>query len=305
MKHICSLFTACLLLFAACEKPLVVGGNDDDSHASERNLFISVSGFNVVPFDVSRASADLKSHCSRLNFVVYQNGKKVKGVNQVASQADFGQVALSVDEGQYDVLVLAHSANGNPVVSDPEKIQFTNDDGFTDTFFSYEKVNVGGEGSAMEVVLDRCTAMFRLITTDNVPDDVVRMRFYYTGGSGALDVVTGYGCVNSKQVVFFDITDDMHGKPLRLETYTFPKSETSSLKMLMQAYNSNNDILYEHELTDVPIQMNRVTEYTGRFFDSSAEGGENEGGKNGGEGGAPSLSIKLNTEWGGTLKGSF
>ena len=303
MKHICTLFAACLLLFAACEKPLVLADSDDD--ATVHNLFISVGGFNVMPFDVTRVSADLKAHCTRLNFVVYQNGKKVQGVNQVASQVDFGQVALAVDEGQYDVLVLAHSANGNPAVSDPEKIQFTNDDGFTDTFFCYDKVSVSGEGSTMEVVLDRCTAMFRLITTDNVPDNVARMRFYYTGGSGALDAKTGYGCVNSKQVTFFDISSDMHGKPLRLEAYTFPKSDSSTLKVLIQAYDSNNVILFERELSDVPIQMNRVTEYTGRFFDSSANGGESEGGGNEGEGGVPSLSIKLNTEWGGTLRGTF
>lgn len=310
-KHIWTFFAVILPLLLACEKPVIQDSKSETGEAV--SLRLSVGGFNVIPFDETRSSTDIARYCSKLNFVVYQDGKKVKGINQASSDDQFGQVAFSLEPGSYQVLVLAHSANGNPVLSDPAKIQFTNDDGFTDTFFSYDDITIGPNSTDKEVVLDRCTAMFRLITTDSVPDEVALIRFYYTGGSGALDATEGFGCVNSKQVTFFDVTDEMRGKPLRLEIYTIPKATHSTLKILVQAYSAASDILYERQLSDVPIEMNRVTEYVGRLFvpaDEQGEG-EDEGKGNAGEGngakdGTPSFSvIGLNTEWGETMTGTY
>lgn len=299
-------FTVALtVLCCSCEKPVL--DNDTEGTGEQANLILSVKGFNVIPFDNTRSSIAVGDYCSRLNFVVYQDGKKLKAVNQEKGASGFGQVAITLEPGTYQVLVLAHSANGNPVLSDATKIQFTNDDGYTDTFYFYDDVTIGTSVLSKEVVLERVTSMFRLITTDNVPDNVKRMRFYYTGGSGALDATTGYGCVNSKQVTFFDITDDMHGKALRLEAYTIPKARTGTLKITVSAYNANTDVVYEKELTDVPIEQNKITEYTGSLFVKDNKGddpGDNPG-DNPGQESQPSFTIRLNTEWGGTLTEYF
>lgn len=295
-------FTAALtVLCCSCEKPVVDNGTEETGE--QANLILSVKGFNVIPFDDTRSSAAVGDYCTRLNFVVYQDGKKLKAVNQEKGTSGFGQVAITLESGTYQVLVLAHSANGNPVLSDATKIQFSNDDGYTDTFYSYDDVTIETGVLTKEVVLERVTSMFRLITTDNVPDNVKRMRFYYLGGSGALDATTGYGCVNSKQVTFFDITDDMHGKPLRLEAYTIPKARTGTLKITVSAYNANTDVVYERELTDVPIEQNKITEYTGNMFVKDNKG--DDPGDNPGQDSQSSFTVRLNTDWGGTLKGNF
>lgn len=304
MKHTSLLLLLLLLIATGCEKPFFE--NAKTASVENANLRLTVGGFNVVPFDVTRTSADIAAYCSRLNFVLYKDGKKVKAVNQQSADDNFGNAALTVEPGSYQVLVLAHSANGNPVLSDPTKIQFSNDNGYTDTFFWYGDVTVGEATEEKQVVLDRCTAMFRFITTDNVPFDVARMRFYYTGGSGALDATTGFGCVNSKQVTFFDVDDEMVGHTLRLEIYTIPKASSSALKILVQAFDAADNLLYESELDAVPIEMNKITEYTGQFFVDNSDGGTDKGETdNNDDDHLPAFSIRLNTEWAGTILGTF
>lgn len=300
-KHRLCLVTAfvCALLFTACEKPLNSSG---DAPASETaNLVLQVKGFNVIPFAVSRAAGQVADYCSRLNFVIYQGGKKVKAVNQDVSDKDFGHVAFTLEPGSYQVLILAHSANGNPSLSSPEKVQFTNANGYTDTFYYYDEVTVADGTNAEEIVLNRVTSMFRFITKDEVPAGVERIRFYYTGGSGALNAVTGFGCVSSQQVVFFDVTDEMRGKPLTLEAYTIPKAHTGALKIQISAYDSNSSVLREKELEDVPIEINKITEYTGYFFTDNGDDTPH----NPVEDGQHGYSIRLHTEWDGTLQGTF
>ena len=42
--------------------------------------------------------------------------------------------------------------------------------------------------------------MFRLVLTDEeIPATVAKLKFYYTGGSSTFSPRDGYGCVNSKQ----------------------------------------------------------------------------------------------------------
>lgn len=298
-----SVLMACCvcLVLVSCEKAVF----DEEQPKGEETcqLRVSVKAFDVIPFDITRAGAALTSYCTRLNFVVYQNGKKVKGVSQEIGDEDYGSVSMTLEPGAYQLLVLAHSAKENPTLTSPEKIQFTNKSGFTDTFYYYSDIEVETSGAnSYELELERVTAMFRLITTDAVPANVSRMRFYYTGGSGALDATKGVGCINSIQTVFFDMTDDMHGKPLRLEAFTIPKDQTGKLKMTITAYDANDEVVCEREdeFADIPIERNKITEYTGAFFTKNDHQQGNQDVDNGN-----SFEVRGNTEWAGTLNRSF
>ena len=44
----------------------------------------------------------------------------------------------------------------------------------------------------------------RFVLTDDIPSDVKKMQFYYTGGSGAFNALTGLGSVNSKHYHWCD-----------------------------------------------------------------------------------------------------
>lgn len=262
------------MLLAGCEK--VVVEDETPAEKAKGNVILSVGGFEQMDAK-GRSEVSISEVCSRLHFVIYKDGEKVKSVNQNVNDSGFGSVELSLAEGDYQVLILGHSCPGkdNPSISNINKIQFTNitesggGTGYSDTFWYYGDLTVGSQTVNQSFVLKRAVASFRFVTTDVKPEAVKRVRFYYTGGSGAFDATTGLGNVKSTQVVFFD-TSGFDGQTLQFDLFTFLHGETGELKFQVKAFNANNDILFEREFENVPMKRNSITQYAGVFFEADA-----------------------------------
>ena len=176
---------AIAITLASCEKVAIP--ENDASEELNGNLRVSVYQIEQTPFAGSTRTTEAASAaCTRLNFAIYdEDGSRLKQINQQSSADDFGSVAFQLDEGTYQLVVVGHSANGNPTMTDPTKIQFSNATGYTDTFLCYGEVTIGEEPVDYEVSLDRIVALCRFVITDDIPAEVKKLRFYYTGGSGA------------------------------------------------------------------------------------------------------------------------
>ena len=269
LSVLCVLLTGVLLL--SCEKPVI-----DDTVPSETTAKGKVT-IRVADVEAgwsastTRALVNVSEVCTRLCFAVYKDGSRVKSKNQAKGDSDFGTLSLELESGDYQILVLAHSGNSNPTTTNPAKIQFTNPEssggtGFTDTFYYYGNMTVTAGSSKVDISMKRATSMFRVVTTDVKPANVKKFQFYYEGGSGTLDATTGYGCVNSKQSVFVTTGDELTGKTLQFDMFTFLHSEKGTLNITMKAFNANEDIVYEKEFENVSMQRNCITRYTGKYF---------------------------------------
>lgn len=278
---VCRLLTCAWLLtaswlLAGCEKAVFDDG--DTANEQRHNVVLSVNGYEALKGN-ARSTSDLTEVCSQLNFVVYRNGSKHKAINQKKGEKDFGRVELTLDEGDYDVLVLGHSSEGkdSPTTSNIEKIQFSNitesgnGTGYSDTFYTLDYISVGDEPLSRSFTLRRAVAMFRLVTADVKPTEVKKVWFRYTGGSGHMNAYTGYGVTNSIQVVTIDTPSEQDGQSQQFEIYTFPHDETDVLKIQVAALNARGDILYERTFENVPIERNAITQYTGTLFVNTYE----------------------------------
>ena len=246
------------LTLASCGK-----SNDDIPEAG--NLNVSVRQLAEVPFDTFSQSA-IAEVCTRMNFALYdQSGSRIKQVNAMAGSASFGTGSFGVGEGTYQLVVVAHSAGGNPTMSNSSKIQFSNATGYSDTFLYSEDVTVGDEPLNLQVTLERIVALCRFVVTDDIPVGVARMQFYYTGGSGSFNASTGLGCVNSKQKVLFDI-DDNHKQ---FDLYTFPHEHEDTLSLTVTALSATDEVMYERDFV-VPVVQNQISWLTGAYFTGSA-----------------------------------
>ena len=117
---------------ASCEKMNV----EDAEEESKANVVLRIGSVEQVPFEMARTRGrDVNGVCSRLNFLVYQGGGKIKQINQTSDDEDFGEVHVQLSEGRYYLVVLAHSSDDNPSSNKVDEIKFTNAMGFTDTFF--------------------------------------------------------------------------------------------------------------------------------------------------------------------------
>lgn len=278
------LFLLVALPLTSCEKPLLT--ESSDGQKPDGNLVVSIFQIEQTPFaSLTRtAAADV---CTRLNYAVYAlDGTRVKQVNQKSEDAGFGVASFQLEQGNYQLVVVAHSSNGNPAMTDPTCIKFTNAQGYTDTFLSTSDITISDEQVGMDVSLHRIVSLCRFVITDNYPADVARMRFYYTGGSGAFDANTGLGCVNSKQSLFFDVSSGQK----QFDLYTFLHDTEGTIHLLATAYDAGNNVLYEREF-DVPLVQNKMTWLSGPFFSGTTS--------------SSTFSVVINTDWAGEYHLTF
>ena len=295
------LLTAVLL--ASCEK--AISDSEDSKGKADGNLRVNVFQIEKTPFaSLTRASQAASEVLTRLNFAVYHlDGSRVKQVNQTAGDKNFGACSFQLDEGDYQLVAVGHSASGNPTMTNSAKIQFTNATGYTDTFAASLDVTIGEEPVDVDFTLDRIVALCRFVLTDeSYPAEVKKMQFYYTGGSGAFDASTGLGSVNSKQTVTFDVnaptatiapTETSPGGK-QFDLYTFLHEESDNIALKVSALDANGNALYERDF-DVPMQTNHITWLTGAFFNGSG-GSSSSGGI---------AVIGVNTDWAGETHLTF
>lgn len=290
---------ALLIVFAvfACEKAII--SDENESGATKGNLRVSVFQIEKTPFAslfpgssqaTTRGAKAASEACTRLNFAVYdQGGLRLKQLNQTSDMADFGHASFQLEEGTYQLVVVGHSANGNPTMTNPAKIQFTNSTGYTDTFQCYGEVTIGEEAVDYQVSLDRIVALCRFVVTDDIPADVRKMQFYYTGGSGAFNAATGLGSVASKQTVTVDVTD---GSQKQFDLYTFLHEQSDNIALKVTALDASGNVLYERDF-DVPMQQNHITWLSGAFFNGS------------GSSSTSVTDVTVNTDWAGETHLTF
>ena len=200
MKKI--LFFALALLMTACEKPIL--SEEDIVSTQDANVILHFTQYETSPLTPlqrargTRAATDITELCSRLNIAIFDaDGTKVKTVAQKESDAGYGTVALTLAAGTYQLVVIAHNGEGSATITSTEKVTFPNNK-VTDTFYYFGDLVVTSEVQSYDLTLTRAVAMFRLVLTDDeMPASVAKLKFYYLGGSSTFSPKDGYGCVNS------------------------------------------------------------------------------------------------------------
>ena len=271
------LFIALALLVAACEKPIL---DEDVVSMKEANVILHMTQYEQEAFGNSgnraatRAATGITELCSRLNIAIFDDdGTKVKTVAQKEGDASFGTVAMTLAAGTYQLVVIAHNAEGSATITSTEKVTFPNNK-VTDTFYYYGDLVVTSEVQSYDLTLTRAVAMFRMVLTDEeIPSTVTKFKFYYTGGSSTFSPSAGYGCVNSKQTEIRPVADDG-----TYEIFTLPHTEEDVLtKLTVTALDANDNTVKERVFENVPVTRNQITRYTGSFFGSGGSGQTSDG----------------------------
>ena len=258
--------------FTSCQKAVY----DDVDTPVENKAGIPVK-FTVSSFERMDArgmsfsrGTDVRSVCSRLNLAVYNGTRKIKQINQLSTDPDFGTLQLALPEGKYKIVILAHNGAKNPTMTDMQKIGFNGK--LTDTFYYCADIAVGGEAQSFDVDLKRAVAMVRF-QTDKIPANVSRMKFYYTGGSSSLNALLGEGAVKSRQTEEIAVSTDMVGKPGSFDIFSIPRPDSNLLTMEVTAFNNENAQIFHKRIDGIQIKRNFITELKGSFFGNVGDGG--------------------------------
>ena len=145
----------------------------------------------------------------------------------------------------------------------------------TDTFYYDGDLVVSDSQQSYDLTLTRAVAMFRIVLTDEeMPANVAKLKFYYVGGSSTFSPSSGYGCVNSKHTELRAIADGVTA----FDIYTLPHAEDDVLtRLTVTALDANDNTVKEHTFENVPVTRNQITRYTGSFFGSGGSGQQSDG----------------------------
>ena len=268
-QHINILKDTLLLLFISlfclsCEAPMVeeeTTQEKDTPNHENANLIVSIFQLEQMPFAVANRSTPSEAS-TRLNYAVYDmEGTRVKQVNQIASEAEYGTAYFQLPVGDYQLVALAHSSNGNPTMTDLSKVKFTNAQGFSDTFLAYQTVTVTDQPQTLSLSLRRIVFLCRFIVTDDYQENVTRLQFQYKGGSGAFNAKTGFGSVNSIQTVSVDAAQGLK----QFDLYTFLHDTEGTIHLTVSALDASGVELLKREF-DVAMKQNCISCVSGPLF---------------------------------------
>ena len=283
-KLLIALLTGIFVL-CGCEKPINLEEMEDTTTGN-----VTVSVYKIESSALGMMSRGVVSDvCTKLNFAIYDaEGVRVKQINQKVSDSGFGTVSFELEEGSYQLVVLAHSSDSNPTMTNPAKIQFTNATKYSDTFLYYADVEVDDEPQTLNITLNRIVSLCRFVVNDPIPEGVTKMQFYYTGGSGAFSAMTGLGVVNSKQQMTFDVVPGTTGAAFDL--YTFLHQPADQIDLVATALGADGNKMYEWSF-EVPMEQRKITRMSGDFFTADASV-ESHGAQ---------VTISINREWEGEI----
>ncbi len=258
-----------VLVLSSCEK-FYADGTLSNGNGENGNVTIQVS--NRIQSDFASGSTQtrgededaptLEDICTRLSFAFFKDSEKIKTINQTAGDGNYGTVSLNLSEGTYRLVVIAHSGKGNCTISSPEKVKFYKNK-MTDTFAYYGTLEVSeDEDTNQEINLSRAVAKITLSINDNIPENVKRLLFYYTGGSSTLNATTMQGCVNSKQTEEREIVAGQKD----YDIYTFPHQDDKNVALTITGYDQSDVEVSSKYIENIPVKRNYITTCIGDLF---------------------------------------
>ena len=266
----------CIVLFSACSP-----STDDASMEQKSRVSVDFSTFQVEVEDMSRSSRTaLSTAATRLSFAVFNsNGTLVEGTTihqeKTSGGEGFGSVEVELYPGDYKMVVVAHSGSDNADIESATSVILPGST-YTDTFTKVADFTVvSNQHSNLSKTLDRITSAFILKLNDTPPANASRIEVILNNGGSvpnplSINPKAGLATENWSQTRSFTIEEITDETPDHI--YYISKSLPFALTVKATAYDSGNEEIIRHIISDVPLTPNKKTVASGTFFQSSASG---------------------------------
>ena len=145
-RLLASLLLMLVATLTSCEKFSIdeTTGKSREANANVTIHVQKIEGISLLTTKAADKQMALGDVCSRLTLAIFDGEEKLETVNQLSTDNGFGTAYVSLDEGEYRLVVIAHNGKGNCSVSAPEKVKFASNK-LTDTFYYYGRLSVNEE----------------------------------------------------------------------------------------------------------------------------------------------------------------
>lgn len=250
---------AALALLMSCS-------SDDDAQVTNKKtstVTIEFPQFTKTMEEMTRGITDVSTLVTHID-VWITDGTTTTDIHQVSTDDGFGTVTADLSRDKtYTMYAVAHKADG-ATLSDGI-IAFTNDK-VTHAMY-YTTTFTPATTSTLSCEMSRIVGMFRLETTDAVPDNVAKVRFEIPQTFTRWNV-TGVGANKVDRVSEITVSSKNQDGTVAFILYIIGSDEEVGYDITVKALDANGNVVENGQRTfaDIPIRNNYKTILSGAFF---------------------------------------
>lgn len=207
-------------------------------------------------------------------------------IHQTNEDADFGMPTVTAEYGMHTFYFVA-SRGESPTVSNTT-VSWSKP---SDTFWQSLCLTIAPSTTTTHAVsLDRVVSRLRITVTDEVPEglsvlSITPSHWYY-----GLDYTTGESCDDRQTARSVNVPASYVGTSGQLVASFFCLSSPDEwlTDITLKATDSDNSTLSQISISDVPMQRNHITAFSGTLF-----------------GAGRAISVSADDEWGSDIIGTW
>ena len=267
------------LLFAALV-PLMAASCSKTSTLTAP-VTVNVENFRITidTFSDTKSAVDPASYTyvSALDLAFYNGDTQVFKATQIKGDntyTTFGQFSCSLPIGTYTLVAIgrANFEGDEFSLTSPTSASYSSERP-RETFCYTQTVAITNTSPLnLSITLNRIVSAFKIVSTDNRPAEITKVRTTYHKGSKSFNPTTGLGLDDNG---FSQINNPSTavGAPIGVTSYVFLTSDEETMDVTIEALNSNEVVLYSKTLQNVTFKRNRMTRGQGTVFSTTSSAG--------------------------------
>ena len=247
-----------------------------------------VNDFSITQEEFTRAAQNPADYTGvgAITLAFYDAaGTEVYKTTQVrgdGSYTTFGVFTANLPIGHYSMVAVAraHFDGDAFTLTSPTEAAYTSERP-RETFSKVQSVTVTDAAPLdLEVTLDRISAKLKILSTDNRPAGISKLRTTFAKGGKAFNPTTGLATSDAG----FTQTNNSSaavGSPIEIGIMPLLYTDEESMNVTIEVLDASDNVLLTKTVNNVPFKRNRQTILTGAVFTADAS----------------AAAFKLETSW--------
>ena len=207
-------------------------------------------------------------------------------IHQTATDANFGTPAINASYGDHTIYFVA--SRGDTPTIDGTTISWTKP---SDTFWASRSITIApATATNQSVSLQRVATRLRLTVTDEIPATLAQICITPSHWYYGIDYLTGEATDDRQTERTINVPASYIGTTGQLYAnfYSLSPSSAWQTDITMKAKDGDGGVISQIGIADVPLERNRVTNYSGPLFNANR-----------------TVAISVDSDWGEDISGTW
>ena len=278
MKKYFFIAAAMLLAATSCTNESVETEVKNNAEQVTAPVTVRVNDFSITTEDmpsgggVTRAAQNVTNYnaVKAIDLAFYSGETEVYKHTQLRTDnttyTTFGNFSCNLPVGTYTMVAIARGnfTGDEFTLTSPTAAGYTSER-VRETFCATQSVTVTLTGANVSVTLNRVMAKLQVLSTDNRPAGVSKIRTTYAAGGKSFNPTTGLATVNNG----FSLTNTPSaavGSAIRVESFLFLATDEQTMNITLEVLDTDENVLFTRVVPNVPMKRNRCTILRGALF---------------------------------------